>query len=171
MADAFISQLRTGDNAAWEQVYDLLAGDVRAYVSRLGSREPDDIVGETMVQLVRDISRFTGTSHELRPWAFRIAHNRVIDAARRRGARPTEVQVDPSSESLVTPAPLTESPDLDRLSELLDGLTIDQREVVWLRFGADMSLDDTATILGKSPDAVAALTHRALRTLRASLSH
>ena len=81
-------------------------------------------------------------------------------------SRVRPVEVDPGdSEPEDTSAPF-EMPDLQGLSDLLDGLTADQREVLWLRFGADMSVDDTAKIVGKSPDAVTALTLRALRRVR-----
>ena len=156
--------LRANDQAAWADFYDAVAPDVRAFIRRIGGRDPDDLLGETMVQVVRDISRFKGEASELRAWVFGIARNRVIDDARRRRVRP--VEVDPGdSEPEDTSAPF-EMPDLQGLSDLLDGLTADQREVLWLRFGADMSVDDTAKIVGKSPDAVAALTLRALRRVR-----
>ena len=156
--------LRANDQAAWADFYDAVAPDVRAFIRRIGGREPDDLLGQTMVQVVRDISRFKGEASELRAWVFGIARNRVIDDARRRRVRP--VEVDPGdSEPEDTSAPF-EMPDLQGLSDLLDGLTADQREVLWLRFGADMSVDDTAKIVGKSPDAVTALTLRALRRVR-----
>ena len=61
-------------------------------------------------------------------------------------------------------------PDLATLSGLLDSLTTEQKEVVWLRFGADLSVEETAKVVGKNPDAVAALTMRALKRLRALAS-
>ena len=76
--------LRARDQAAWADFYDRHAADVRAYIRRMGGREPDDLLGETMVQVVRDIARFTGEPSELRAWLFGIARNRVIDDARRR---------------------------------------------------------------------------------------
>ena len=90
--------------------------------------------------------------------------NRVVDDARRRRVRP--VEVDPAdSDPVDTSAPF-EMPDLQTLSTLLEALTPDQKEVLWLRFGADLSVEETARTVGKNPDAVAALTMRALRRLR-----
>ena len=156
--------LRARDQAAWADFYDRHAADVRAYIRRMGGREPDDLLGETMVQVVRDIARFTGEPSELRAWLFGIARNRVIDDARRRRVRPAEV--DPAdSDPVDTSAPF-DMPDLQTLSTLLEALTPDQKEVLWLRFGADLSVEETARTVGKNPDAVAALTMRALRRLR-----
>mgnify|MGYP003351330811 FL=1 len=156
--------LRARDQAAWADFYDRHAADVRAYIRRIGGREPDDLLGETMVQVVRDIARFTGEPSELRAWVFGIARNRVVDDARRRRVRP--VEVDPADSDPVDTSTPFEMPDLQTLSTLLEALTPDQKEVLWLRFGADLSVEETARTVGKNPDAVAALTMRALRRLR-----
>ncbi|MFM9226481.1 MAG: RNA polymerase sigma factor [Actinomycetota bacterium] len=162
--DPFVSRLRDGDHAAWESFYDSISGDLRGYLARLGARDPDDLLGETMVQVVRDIGRFTGTSDELRPWTFRIARNRLIDAARKRKRRPIETVLDDGD--LPVSVGAGGNPDPEDLSALLSSLTPDQREAVWLRYVLDLSLTDAATVMGKAPEAVAALTHRAMERLR-----
>ena len=168
MAD-LLRLLRSRDNAAWEIFYDKVAPELRAYIARLDARDPDDILGETLMQIVRDINTFPGSASEIRAWSFRIAHNRVIDASRRRKSRPSEVAIDNSLDSLPALDPLTEIPDTETVSRLLQGLTPDQRSVVWLRYVADLTLDETAEVVGKAPEAVAALTYRALTSLRRSL--
>jgi RNA polymerase sigma-70 factor (ECF subfamily) len=170
MTADFLGLLRSGDNAAWEIFYDLLAPELWAYIARLGARDPDDVLGETMAQIVRDINKFSGTATEIRAWSFRIAHNRVIDASRRRKSRPSEVAIDDSLDSVPSQTPLADLPDTETVSSLLQGLTADQRSVVWLRFVADLTLEETAEVVGKAPEAVAALTYRALASLRKSLA-
>jgi len=159
-----LALLRANDQSAWADFYDTVAPDLRAFIRRIGGKDPDDLLGETMVQVVRDIGRFSGTPAELRAWTFGIARNRVIDDARRRKVRPVEVEPD-SSDPAAPDQPFT-MPDRETLSALLEVLTPEQREVVWLRFGADMSVEDTARVVDKNPDAVAALTMRALKRLR-----
>lgn len=161
-----LRRLRAEDAAAWADLYDSLAPDLRAYVARLGARSPDDTLGEVMVQIVRSIRSFRGSDEEIRPWAFGIARHRVLDEARRRSRRPVETSLE-NDEAL---APLDSDPDPGALSEYLDLLTDDQRDVVWLRFGLDFSLEETAEIVGKDPQAVAALSYRALQRLRRHLS-
>ena len=170
MSDSLLSRLRSGEDRAWEELYDILAPDLRRYIARLGARDPDDTLGETMVHIVRDIHRFAGNESEIRPWAFRIAHNRVIDSARRQRSRIVEVSSDNFLDNAVSPAPLADIPNLDEVSRLLNLLTAEQKSVIWLRYVADFSLSETATITGRTPEAVAALTHRGMRTLRESLS-
>jgi len=169
MTAELLRQLRSGDNAAWESFYDQLAPELRAYIVRLGARDPDDVLGETMMQIVRDINKFSGAAAEIRAWSFRIAHNRGIDASRRRKARPVEVPIDDSLTSVPSQTPLADLPDTESVSSLLHGLTSEQRSVVWLRYVADFTLEETAEVVGKTPEAVAALTYRALGSLRRSL--
>ena len=162
-----VSLLRRNERGAWEGFYDSLAGELRGYVRRIGARDPDDVLGEVMVQVVRDLPRFTGTAAELRPWVFRIARNRVIDSARRRSRRVEEVPLDDEARPDVSGPGFVEPGDL---AAVLDLLTDDQREAVWLRFGLDMSLSEAAAVMDREPAAVAALTMRALNRLRRLLA-
>ena len=84
--------VRYGDRPALADFYDTVAPDLRAFIRRIGGKDPDDLLGETMVQVVRDIGRFSGSASELRAWVYGMARNRVIDEARRRKVRPVEVE-------------------------------------------------------------------------------
>jgi len=165
----FLEQLRGGDNRTWQSFYEQLAPELRAYIARLGARDADDLLGETMIQIVRDINKFSGAPTEIRAWSFRIAHNRLIDASRRRKTRPAEVLIDETLDTVSAQVPLTALPDIGTLSNLLQSLTPDQRSIVWLRYVTELTLDETAAVVGKTPEAVAALTYRALASLRKSL--
>ena len=166
--DDLLSALRRNDRAAWAGLYDSLAGEIRGYVAHIGARSPDDVLGEVMVQVVRDLPRFTGTAAELRPWVFRIARNRVIDAGRQRSRRPEEVSLDEGAGYM--PHHVDREPDLDELSDLLVRFTDDQREALWLRYGLDLPLAEAARIMDREPAAVAALTARAMNRLRRLLT-
>ena len=162
-----LAGLRNGDDSAWSHFYDTLAPELRAYVDRLGASSPDDVVGETMVQVVRSLRSFRGTAAELRPWTFGIARNRVIDAGRQRQRRPIETALSEATDLGIDDA----ETDLDGdLSTMLENLTTDQRDAVWLRYVVGLSVDETAMVMARAPDAVAALTHRALRRLRAGFN-
>jgi RNA polymerase sigma-70 factor (ECF subfamily) len=49
-------------------------------------------------------------------------------------------------------------------------LTVEQRQVIALRFLQDRSIADTAALLGKHEDAIKQLQVRALRNLRKALA-
>lgn len=160
-----IESLREGDRAAWAHLYDWLAADLRSFIGRSGAGDVDDILGETMLQLVRDLPSFNDDVSALRPWAFRIARNRVIDAGRRRSRRPVETNLD-EGDAVAVGVAHDGVVDLDVLRRALALLTREQQEALWLRFALDMSVTETARIMDSTPDAVTALTMRALKRLR-----
>lgn len=166
-----IELLKHRDAGAWESFYDSLSSDLRSFARRIGATDPDDSVGETMLNIVRDIDSFNGSTEELRPWAFRIMRNRVIDAARRSKGRPREVELDPDGDIGLSIANSDGDIDLSLLAQALDVLTPEQREVLWLRYALDFSLEKTAEITGSTPDAVASMAYRALSRLRPAPQH
>mgnify|MGYP000288617895 FL=1 len=93
----------------------------------------------------------------------------MIDASRRKKTRPAEVAINETLDSVPAQDPLRELPDIETLSNLLQTLTPDQRSVIWLRYITELTLEETAEVVGKTQVAVAALTYRALASLRTSL--
>lgn len=152
-----------GDGAApgAADVYQRLAPAVLGYVRSQGAPDPEDLLGEIFLHVVRDLPRFRGDDDALRRWVFTIAHHRIVDARRRARRRPA---VDGGAVcDLVAPS----APDpFDRdLARALGQLTADQREVVALRFVADLPIDAVAALTGRKVNAVKALQHRALEAL------
>ncbi len=142
-------------------VYRALAPAVLGYLRSQRAAEPEDLLGEVFLQVVRDLPRFRGDDDDLRRWVFTIAHHRLVDARRRSGRRPA-FDDGPIPELRSAPPADLLDPDLVRA---LCELTAEQREVVALRFVADLSIDAVATLTGRSPGAVKALQHRALASL------
>lgn len=148
-------------------VYRTLAPVVLGYLRAQRAPEPEDLLGEVFVQVARDLPRFKGDDAALRRWVFAIAHNRLLDARRRQGRRPSPVSgVVPDR-----PAPPTAEPLDPALVEALEVLTPEQREVIVLRFVADLPLEDVARIVSRRVGAVKALQHRALDTLAKALGN
>ena len=151
-----------------EEVYVALAPRVVGYLRARGAADPEDLAGEVFLQVARDLRRFRGRSDEtaVRRWVFTIARNRAVDATRRARRRPQ------SSDAAVPdqPAVPVAEPLDPMLVEALLGLTEDQREVVALRFVADLPLEDVARMTRRTVGATKALQHRALENLRRSVS-
>lgn len=138
---------------------DLAAVAYRVAFRLLGSRpDAEDVAQEA---LARAYARWRRVSDHAEPWVARVAGNLAIDALRRRSRRPTV------PEGADRPSPPTAS-SIDRLElvRLLDGLPRRQREVVVLRYLADLSEADTARELGTSVGTVKQHAHRGLAALR-----
>ncbi len=134
---------------------------VLGYLRGQGVPEPEDVLSEVFLQVARSLPRFPGTEAEVRAWVFTIARNRVIDGHRRRRVRPALSGTRPPDR----PAPEPVDAIDPMLVAALGRLTPDQREVVGLRFVADLSLEEVASITGRSPGAVKSMQHRALDQL------
>ena len=156
-------------------LYDDLSGQLLGYLRGRGAPEPEDQLGETFLQVARDLPRFTGDEAGFRSWVFTIAHRRLLDASRTRRRRPT-APLPPERLVPVSDALRESEQDIEAVAarladrELLDGLlahlTEEQREVLLLRFAADLDTATVGEVTGRSANAVAAITRRALATLR-----
>ncbi|HEX2039914.1 MAG TPA: RNA polymerase sigma factor [Acidimicrobiales bacterium] len=143
------------------EVYRALAPAVLGYLRAQRAPDPEDVLGEVFLQVARDLHRFSGDEAALRRWVFAIAHNRLLDARRRQGRRPA-VSHDAVPDRSVPPPPEPVDP---ALVEALQELTADQREVLVLRFVADLPLEDVARITRRRVGAVKALQHRGIESL------
>ena len=141
--------------------YRALAPHVLAYLRAQRVGDPEDLLGEVFLQVARDINRFSGDAPALRRWVFAIAHNRVLDA-RRRAARRPQVSDGVVPELPTGPPPEPVDP---ALVAALQSLTPEQREVILLRFVADLSLEDVAKVTKRKVGAIKALQHRGLENL------
>jgi RNA polymerase sigma-70 factor, ECF subfamily len=158
--------LNSRDRARVARAYRELAPAVLGYLRASRVEDPEDVLGEVFVQVVRDIKRFRGDDAALRRWVFSVAHNRAMDTHRRRTRRPLVVADPPSESAVIAPV----EPFDAELLAALDRFTPDQREVVVLRFVADLSLDDVARLTGRTVGAVKALQHRGLAALELALA-
>jgi RNA polymerase sigma factor (sigma-70 family) len=163
---------QAGQEDAWGTIYGDLAPALLGYLRAQGAAEPEDLLGELFLQMVRDIAGFAGGEVQFRAWAFAIAHHRLLDDRRYRARRPVEPV---SPEALVEqsgdePGP-AESGFPDRgMRNALRRLPEEQRSVVLLRVLGDLSVADVARVLGKTQGAVKAAQRRGLASLKRQLT-
>ena len=84
-----IYRVRTGDDDAWQELIDRYEGRLLAFVeSRLGRRDADDVVQETLVGFLTSLPNYDA-SRSLESYLFSIAAHKLTDQLRREGRRPT----------------------------------------------------------------------------------
>ncbi|MCA1782120.1 MAG: RNA polymerase sigma factor [Dermatophilaceae bacterium] len=124
-------------------------------------------VAEELVQeaLVRACQRWPHVSQLSSPegWTYRVAVNLANSRLRRQRAERRAYARHGPTEPLASPVAVEDQRAVDAA---LRSLTDRQREVVILRFLLDLSVEQTAQLLGRRPGAVRALTHRAITRLR-----
>jgi RNA polymerase sigma-70 factor (sigma-E family) len=126
---------------------------------------------EDLVQtaLLRTARRWRTARDAPEAYTRRVVVNLAKDRHRARGRRPAEVPIDHSPD----PSALGgqgEVVDRDALLGVVRGLPDGQRAVLVLRYFDDLSVDETADLLGISPGTVKSQTSRALAALRTALA-
>lgn len=167
-----IEAAKNGVESAWEEIYTELAGPVTGYLRSRGATDPEDLSSEVFYLVARNIHSFDGDRSKFRSWVFVIAHRRLIDSRRTASRRPDTVDEPPSSHE--AQGGNVEEEVMEQLStvhmrEVFDMLTEDQKHVLALRIVADLTLEETASVLGKRVGAIKALQRRALASVRAML--
>jgi RNA polymerase sigma-70 factor (ECF subfamily) len=140
-----------------------------AYLRGRGVVDAEDMTSEVFLQVFKRIDRFRGGEAELRTFIFSVAHARYVDDRRRIARRGVETEFDVDSHD--GSAASAESEALaaiteERVHALINALSPDQRDVLLLRIVADLSLEQTAAVLGKKVGSVKSLQHRGLAALR-----
>ena len=123
-------------------------------------RDPEGLTGDVFVSVTEKLPRFRGDDAALRRWVFTIAHNRRIDEIRRTSRRQETLVEDPEVLGAVDALPFDPG-----LAAALGRLTADQREVLVLRYVADLPIGVVARITGRRPGAVKMLQARGLEAL------
>ena len=163
-----------GGEWAWRELYDAIAPQLTRYFRARGVPEPDDVVGETFVKVVRYIDGFEGDEAAFRTWVFTIGRNLVVDDLRRRARRPVDVATD---DQLQKAAPLGNAEDdamgglaAAHVEEVLAHLSVDQRDVLLLRILGGLTIGEIAMVVRKKEGAVKMLQARGLAAIRKQIS-
>lgn len=157
----------------FEQAYDDHLGRVYGFFAyRVGSRhDAEDLTQQTFERALRAWDRFDPNRAALGTWLIAIARNLLIDHLRASAGEPHKVAIEdvdpgrlPAYDGAV--AGLGIAPELaEALAELPDR----DREILALRYGADLTGPEVAELTGLSLANVQQIASRSLRRLRAAL--
>jgi len=157
------------EEQALTEIYDAYAPAIYRYIyRRVGNAQTSqDLTAETFRRFLEALKRSAGPSEHLSGWLYRVAHNLVVDHYR--GAPD---QAEASLESVDLTMATTDELDttlehsVERARAALRMLTPLQQQVVTLRYLEDLSLQEVATILGRTVGSIKALQHRAVGLLQ-----
>jgi RNA polymerase sigma-70 factor (ECF subfamily) len=145
---------------------------------RLGDETlAEDIAGEAFTRLLESVNAGGGPHTNLRGWLMSTASNLVNDHLRQAYAHPTEILPEEAELHADGPDPANpvqhfEQSDRNQLiRSALTALTLDQQQVIALRFGGGYSLEETAALMDKNINAIKALQYRAIAALRRSFGN
>lgn len=161
---------RAGDEKALSELYLTYFPRVYRYIlARTGnSHDAEDLAEEVFMRVLEAIERFQWREAPFSAWLFRIAHNAVISQRRKESARGKSGQLtDTLPVDSAGPEELVENRlALNEVMQAAQKLPEAQRQVIALRFGAGLSVAETAQAMGKGEGNVKVIQHKAITKLR-----
>jgi RNA polymerase sigma factor (sigma-70 family) len=169
--DQLVALFREGDEDAFCVIHDRYRQRLFAYTRQMlpGARQDaEDALQDVFVRAYSGL-RATNRDLALRPWLYRVAHNRCIDVLRRPPAPAPEL-FEMARSSVLDPIDEAERRDsLRRLIRDVRRLPEQQRSALLMRELSGMSYAELATALGVSIPAVKSLLVRARVSLAQSI--
>jgi RNA polymerase sigma-70 factor (ECF subfamily) len=139
-------------------------------VYRTGNRAlAEDLLGDVFERALRAHGRFDPRRGSQSTWLYAIALNRLRDHHRRAQVKRSALERFMVEEPLGIDPPDEGVADRDRVVQLLAMLSQQDREIVALRFGADLTASQIAKVTNQRPATVEGRLYRALRRLRNAL--
>jgi RNA polymerase sigma-70 factor (ECF subfamily) len=173
VASAAMHRYACGDDASFEELYDLLKPRLHAFLLRRvrPAERAEELLHETFLLLIRARGHFMpGAS--VTPWAYAIARRLVIDDIRQR-ARCAKVmdeeaglRAEPESQELPTDELVGRRRFMRSIAQELSQLPEMQREAFELVHRDGLSVAEAAEVLGATEMAVRLRIHRANEALR-----
>ena len=179
-----ISECRAGNPTAWDSLFDKYYAMVARFVFQLSGdfnhEDTEEVCQETFLSVVRNLSSFQGRS-SFQTWLLRIAANKAMDyrektRAAKRGGNAMHVSIDSGQTDNEPPIdPPSGNPGPDALLQIaetsrlvrdsLDRLGEPCREIIELRYYADLSYDEIAAELRLNPKTVSSRLSKCLDRL------
>ena len=162
-----VARAKAGDHTAFTLIYERYSVAIYRYIYfRVGEAElAEDLQAEVFLRMLEGMERYEDRGWPISAWLYRIAHDRTVDTMRRRRNR-QHVPLESWSGMCDGPDSTVDMRlDYEELNRTLDDLTDEQRQVIQLRFMADMSVQEVARKLGRTEGSVKALQHRGIQSL------
>jgi RNA polymerase sigma-70 factor, ECF subfamily len=132
--------------------------------------DPEDVAQEALTKAFLKIESFND-SYQFSTWVYTIAFRTATDAMRREKRNPIRTGVDLTIHAMRPPAEAgPSSMSVQTIWSMAERvLPQSQFEVLWLRFGEDLSLEDVAKSLGRTRVGTRVLLHRARSRLKIAM--
>ncbi|AZT89571.1 sigma-70 family RNA polymerase sigma factor [Caldicellulosiruptor changbaiensis] len=160
------------DKRYFEKLYEFYFDKIYTYIYYKTFNHPltEDLTSETFMKVLKSLDKFEyKENHSFSAWIFKIAQNVVNDYYRAKKEY-IDIEKITNHSSIKTPEDeVFDKIEKDTLKKALSKLTKDQQEVVILRYGANMKLNEIAKMKNKSDVAIRALFFRAIHSLKEML--
>lgn len=159
-------------NSDFERLFTEEAAPLLAFLTyRVGDPAlAEDVLADAFERALRARRRFDPRRGTQKAWLYTIALNLVRDQGRRRGAEKRALE-GAAAREVARPAidTLDRVETRDRLARAMEVLSDEEREVVALRFAADLEVGEIARVTGVRRSTAHGRLYRGLARLREEL--
>lgn len=162
---------KEGDRKAYGKIFRLCYKDIYDYIMRRVKNrfDAEDLTMHVFTRGMVAVSSYEERGHPVKAWLFRIAHNTVVDHFRALSQKPSLGDIGDIPDDTNIEEGIIHREKLGDLSSEIRSLPEAQSEVLTLRFLEDMSVAETAMILGKKEVTVRALQFKGIKNMRKRL--
>lgn len=167
--DELVKRMEQGDRDAADELITMFYPDILRYCLWHAPNRSlaEDAVQETFLKAIRYFDRYTHKG-KFRSFLYQIAANTCIDMQRKNRHPDISLEGSEIDPSYSDPAFEVIHSDL-ALRQLVGGLPEEQREIVLLRFGQDLTLREIAEVVHLPLRTVQTRLRSALKKLKAEL--
>jgi len=172
MEDSQLVILALADPQNYAKIVEKYEAPLLRYILRISNitrEEGEDLLQNVFLKAYQNLNDFD-RSLKFSSWIYRIAHNEVISAWRRKSARCEEVNLEKAeaaqllASTLDIPAQTDEKFLSKFVREILDKIPQKYQEVLILRFLEEKDYSEISDILRRPMGSVATLVHRAKKS-------
>jgi RNA polymerase sigma-70 factor, ECF subfamily len=153
---------------AFLETVSTLRPSLQRYCARMtgSAMDGEDVVQEALIEAYRKLDKYD-ESRPLKPWLFRIAHNRSIDFLRRKGIR-DEAEAAAAKPEGIPPAEPAALGIGKAVEHLVSALPPKERACILLKDVFDYSLEEIAELVDSTVGGVKAALNRGRMKLASS---
>ncbi len=172
---------KSGDSVYFEKIYHHFLPKIYRFIffQVLNKQTAEDLTSEVFMKIYNNIRGSNLNSFTFKAWAFKIAHNTVIDYFRRENKSKNDVSfeqyVEEYNEREIKDKNLIKEEKYlanelllsnEKLMILLNRLPQDQKKIVLLRYVDELDYKTIGSILNKKESAVRTMSFRALKYIK-----
>ncbi|WP_165064331.1 RNA polymerase sigma factor [Paludisphaera rhizosphaerae] len=160
-----VVRCQRGERSAFEELIAACERRLFVYIRKLvGDEEASwNLLQDVWLRLFRGLPSIRDP-RRFRVWIYQVARNTAMDHLRHRYGQPAALVDDPPVDG---PDPLERCDDIELVHHGLSRLCLADRDALTLFFLDDLSIEETAEVLGIPPGTVKSRLFKAKRALRA----
>jgi RNA polymerase sigma-70 factor (ECF subfamily) len=168
LTDGELIELAKKDPEEFGFLMERYQGPLFHYIRRmtqLGTDDIQDLLQEVFIKIYQKLNEYDDNL-KFSSWAYRVAHNHVVDYFRKVGARPQTNSLEDYEWEKIIGASIHIEKDImnkdcvEKIKKCISGLPIKYKEVLILRFVEEKEYEEIMDILKKPKGSVATLISR-----------